>query len=53
LHNSIVEELDQKVDKLINHDLYSKYKTGATEEEREKARQEYLDRIGMRSSFRW
>ena len=29
------------------------YKTASTEEEREKSRQEYLDRRGIPDSFRW
>ena len=33
--------------------VYSKSKTAPTEEEREKFRQEYLDRKGMQESFRW
>ena len=53
LHEAIVKQLDQKVDSLINHDLYTKYKTGATEQEREKARKEYLDRIGIHPDWRW
>ena len=34
-------------------ELYTKYKTAPTEEEREKARQEYLKKVGMHRSFRW
>ena len=49
----IVEELQQKFDSIINRNLYTKYKTAPTEEEKEKARQEYLDRKGIHSSFRW
>ena len=45
--------LDSKLNKLIEHDLYSKYKTAPTPEQREKARQEYLDRKNIPSSFRW
>lgn len=33
--------------------LYSQYKTAPTEEEKQKARQEYLDRRGVPESFRW
>ena len=36
-----------------NCEVYSKSKTAPTEEEREKFRQEYLDRKGMQESFRW
>jgi hypothetical protein len=41
------------LDALVRHELYEKYKTAPTEEEREKARQEYLDRRGVPDSFRW
>ena len=46
-------EIDHKLDRMIDHDLYSKYKTAPTEEAREHARQEYLDRRGVPESFRW
>ena len=49
----IVEELQKKFDSIINRTLYTKYKTAPTEEEKEKARQEYLDRKGIHSNFRW
>ena len=49
----ITKELQQKFDSIINRNLYTKYKTAPTEEEKEKARQEYLDRKGIHSSFRW
>ena len=49
----IVKELKEKYDSIINRNLYTIYKTAPTEEEKEKARQEYLDRKGIHSSFRW
>ena len=33
--------------------VYTKYKTAPNEEEREKARQEYLEKVGMHRNFRW
>ena len=42
--------LEKKLDTLV---LHGKSKTAPTEEEREKARQEYLDRRGIPNSFRW
>ena len=33
--------------------VYSKFKTAPTEEEREKFRKEYLDRRGIPENFRW
>jgi len=38
---------------MLNRQLYSSYKTAPTEEEREQARQEYLDRRGVPQSYRW
>ena len=49
----IVKGLKEKYDSIINRNLYTKYKTALSEEEKEKARQEYLDRKGIHSSFRW
>ena len=49
----IIKELKEKYDKIISRSLYTKYKTAPSEEEKEKARQEYLDRKGIHSSFRW
>lgn len=49
----IKKELTQKIDALVMRELYSKYKTAPTEEEKEKARKEYLDRRGVPDSFRW
>lgn len=42
-----------KIDALVMRELYSKYKIAPTEEEKEKARKEYLDRRGVPDSFRW
>lgn len=38
---------------LVRRDLYTKYKTAATQSEREKARKAYLDKIGMHQNFKW
>lgn len=45
--------LEKKLDALVLRELYGESKTALTEEEREKARQEYLDRRGIPDSFRW
>lgn len=49
----INKELTEKIDALVMRELYTKYKTAPTEEEKEKARKEYLDRRGVNESFRW
>ena len=45
--------LEQKMKTMVERELYTKSKTAPTEEEREKARQEYLDRRGIQDDFRW
>ena len=46
--------LEVKLDKMVLHDLYTKSKdTTLTDEEREKARQEYLDHKGIHKAFRY
>ena len=51
--DDIRKGLEKKLDGMVNREVYSKFKTAPTEEEREKFRQEYLDRKGMQESFRW
>lgn len=46
-------KVEKKLDALVTRELYTKYKTAPGEEEREKARLEYLDRRGVPDSFRW
>ena len=45
--------LEKKLDAVVLRELYGKSKTVPAEEEREKARQEYLDRRGISDSVRW
>ena len=52
-YKAISDALEVKIDKLVRHETYSASKTAETPEEREKARQRYLDLVGMRDSFRW
>ena len=49
----IKKGLEAKLEAMVKRELYTKYKTAPTEEEREKARQEYLNKVGMHSDFRW
>ena len=51
--DEIRQGLEQKLDSLVRHELYAKYKTAPTQEEREKARQEYLEKRGVSDNFRW
>ena len=50
-YEEIIEQgLEQKLDAMLRHELYAQYKTAPTEEQREQARQEYLDRRGVPES---
>ena len=42
----IKKGLEDKLEAMVRRDLYTKYKTAPNEEEREKARQEYLEKVG-------
>jgi hypothetical protein len=53
LDKRVFNGLSDKVQKIADRELYTIYKTALTEEEKEKARQEYLDRKGIPESFRW
>lgn len=50
---AIITALEAKLDAMVKHELYTTYKTADSPQERERARQAYLDRVGMRQSFRW
>lgn len=45
--------LQAKLEAMVKRELYTKYKTAGTPEEREKARQEYLEKEGIPEDFRW
>ena len=51
--NEIKKGLEAKIDMLARHEAYTKSKTALSEAEREKARTEYLDMVGMHPNFRW
>lgn len=50
--DEIRKKMSEKVDKIINRELFSKYKRSPTGVERETARQEYLNHKGISKSFR-
>ena len=53
LETSIAKEIEIKLDKMATRNLYTKSKTAPTPEEREQARQEYLNARGIHNDFRW
>ncbi len=50
---ALYEKLEGKIEKMIDHDLYTQYKCAPTDEQKEAARQEYLERRGIPEAFRW
>ena len=50
---AIKRGINAKLDRMVEHDLYTKYKTAPNAEQREQARQEYLEKVGIPESFRW
>ena len=49
----IEKGLEEKLDAMAKRELYTTYKTAANPVEKEKARQEYLNKRGVLDSFRW
>lgn len=50
--DEIRRKLQEKVDKLIDREIFTQYKRAGTPEERETYRQQYLDRRGILRDFR-
>lgn len=49
----IKTHLMKKLDALAEHRLYTRSKKAASQNEREQARKEYLERRGISAAFRW
>lgn len=45
--------INQKLDAMEKRNLYTTYKTSQNEEEKEKARLEYLEKTGINKNFIW
>ena len=45
--------LDRKIDDMVKREMYSDMLKATTDEERKEAREAYLDKIGVPTSFRW
>ena len=54
LSEEIGDKLGQKLDAIMRHEMYSKYKDlSLSVAERQAARKEYLNMVGMREGYRW
>jgi len=53
LRKSLETQIEAKIDAMQKHNVYTQSKVGATPEEREKARQEYLDLAGIHKDWRY
>ena len=45
--------LEKKLNAMVDRELYSKYKTAPTEDEREKTSQQYQESKGLQENYRW
>jgi hypothetical protein len=45
--------LDRKIDDMVKREMYSDMLKATTDEERKEAREAYLDKIGVPTSYRW
>ena len=52
LQEHICQELEAKLESMVKRQIFSQYKTASDPTEREKLRQEYLNRVGVLESFR-
>lgn len=52
LYRRIRSQVEDKVEKIVARQLFTDYKTATTAAEREKARQDYLDYVGISEAFR-
>lgn len=50
--DEIRRKLQEKVDKLVDREIFTQYKRASTPQERETYRQQYLDRKGILRDFR-
>lgn len=53
LYRDIKKGIEQKLDAISRRSYYTEYKTADTDEAKEKARQKYLDAVGMHKDFRY
>ena len=50
--SELMQQMNEKIDKLIDREIFTKYKRASTPMERERYRNEYLDRKGILKDFR-
>jgi hypothetical protein len=53
LYQQAKQQLETKFTKLLNHELYSQFRTATSADEREQARKDYLESIGIHKDFQW
>ena len=51
--DAISTAVNNKLEAMVRRDLYTVYKTGATSEIRAMAKEQYMDMMGIPSSYRW
>lgn len=51
--DDILQAVIDKLEAMARRELYTLYKTGATREIRAQAKEQYMDMMGIPSSYRW
>ena len=51
--DDIIKAVSDKLEAMARRDLYTLYKTGASKEVRALAKEQYMDIMGIPSSYRW
>ena len=49
----IRQGITDKLERMIEHDLYTEYKTATNDQQKEQARRKYLESKGIPADFRW
>lgn len=49
----IRQGITAKLERMIEHDLYTEYKTATSDQQKEQARKKYLESKGIPADFRW
>lgn len=53
LRNRVINGILSKLERIEQHENYSKYKAATTEKEKEEYKNKYFDSIGIPEEYRW
>ena len=53
LRDKVIDGISDKYKKIAEHELYTRYKTAQTPEEKQRLKEQYCDAKGIPDCFRW